>query len=180
MRWAARSQAAFSRAPGYGLFGIVQGGVYPGTAPALGGGADRRSASTAMPSAGSRSAKARRRCSRCSTRPCRRCPQDRPRYLMGVGKPDDIVGAVLRGIDMFDCVLPTRSGRTAPGLHAARHGQSAQRAAWRRSARRSTRTAPAPPARSYSPRLSASSRARRRDPRQHAVDRAQSPLLCGI
>ena len=39
-------------------------------------------------------------------------PQDRPRYLMGVGKPDDIVGAVMRGIDMFDCVLPTRSGRT--------------------------------------------------------------------
>ncbi len=38
-------------------------------------------------------------------------PADRPRYLMGVGKPDDIVGAVLRGIDMFDCVLPTRSGR---------------------------------------------------------------------
>ncbi len=39
-------------------------------------------------------------------------PEDRPRYLMGVGKPDDIVGAVMRGIDMFDCVLPTRSGRT--------------------------------------------------------------------
>jgi queuine tRNA-ribosyltransferase len=39
-------------------------------------------------------------------------PQDKPRYLMGVGKPDDIVGAVQRGIDMFDCVLPTRSGRT--------------------------------------------------------------------
>ena len=38
-------------------------------------------------------------------------PSDRPRYLMGVGKPDDIVGAVERGIDMFDCVLPTRSGR---------------------------------------------------------------------
>jgi len=38
-------------------------------------------------------------------------PQDKPRYLMGVGKPDDIVGAVERGIDMFDCVLPTRSGR---------------------------------------------------------------------
>lgn len=38
-------------------------------------------------------------------------PQDRPRYLMGVGKPDDLVGAVARGIDMFDCVLPTRSGR---------------------------------------------------------------------
>ena len=39
-------------------------------------------------------------------------PRDKPRYLMGVGKPDDIVGAVERGIDMFDCVLPTRSGRT--------------------------------------------------------------------
>ncbi len=39
-------------------------------------------------------------------------PADRPRYLMGVGKPDDIVAAVERGIDMFDCVLPTRSGRT--------------------------------------------------------------------
>lgn len=38
-------------------------------------------------------------------------PKDRPRYLMGVGKPDDLVGAVERGIDMFDCVLPTRSGR---------------------------------------------------------------------
>ena len=40
-------------------------------------------------------------------------PADRPRYLMGVGKPEDIVGAVLRGVDMFDCVIPTRSGRTA-------------------------------------------------------------------
>src|SRR3546814_17639955 len=39
-------------------------------------------------------------------------PADKPRYLMGVGKPDDIVGSVERGIDMFDCVLPTRSGRT--------------------------------------------------------------------
>jgi queuine tRNA-ribosyltransferase len=45
-------------------------------------------------------------------------PWDRPHYLMGVGKPADIVGAVARGIDMFDCVLPT---------HADRHGQSAQR-----------------------------------------------------
>jgi queuine tRNA-ribosyltransferase len=40
-------------------------------------------------------------------------PEDRPRYLMGVGKPADIIGAVKRGIDLFDCVLPTRSGRTA-------------------------------------------------------------------
>ena len=53
------------------------------------------------------------------TVPC--LPDDRPRYLMGVGKPRDIVGAVLRGIDMFDCVLPTRSGRT--GQAFSRHGQ---------------------------------------------------------
>ena len=42
-------------------------------------------------------------------------PEDKPRYLMGVGKPDDLVGAVQRGIDMFDCVLPSRSGRTGQG-----------------------------------------------------------------
>jgi queuine tRNA-ribosyltransferase len=45
-------------------------------------------------------------------------PSDKPRYLMGVGKPDDIVGAVQRGIDMFDCVLPTRSGRTGQAFTA--------------------------------------------------------------
>jgi queuine tRNA-ribosyltransferase len=46
-------------------------------------------------------------------------PADRPRYLMGVGKPDDIVGAVERGVDMFDCVLPTRSGRTGQAFTRA-------------------------------------------------------------
>jgi queuine tRNA-ribosyltransferase len=45
-------------------------------------------------------------------------PVDRPRYLMGVGKPDDIVGAIARGVDMFDCVLPTRSGRTGQAFTA--------------------------------------------------------------
>jgi len=45
-------------------------------------------------------------------------PADKPRYLMGVGKPDDIVEAVRRGIDMFDCVLPTRSGRTGQAVTA--------------------------------------------------------------
>jgi queuine tRNA-ribosyltransferase len=58
-------------------------------------------------------------------------PQDRPRYLMGVGKPDDLVGAVLRGVDMFDCVLPTRSGRNGQAftwngplnLRNARHAE---------------------------------------------------------
>ena len=58
-------------------------------------------------------------------------PTDRPRYLMGVGKPDDLVGAVERGIDMFDCVLPTRSGRNGQAftwhgplnLRNARHAE---------------------------------------------------------
>ena len=58
-------------------------------------------------------------------------PQDRSRYLMGVGKPDDIVGAVQRGVDMFDCVLPTRSGRNGQvftwggtlNLRNARHAE---------------------------------------------------------
>ena len=58
-------------------------------------------------------------------------PDDRPRYLMGVGKPADLVGAVKRGIDMFDCVLPTRSGRTGQAftregtlnLRNARHAE---------------------------------------------------------
>ena len=48
-------------------------------------------------------------------------PEDKPRYLMGVGKPDDIVGAVERGVDMMDCVLPSRSGRT--GQAWTRRGQ---------------------------------------------------------
>ena len=45
-------------------------------------------------------------------------PADSPRYLVGVGKPDDLVEAVLRGVDMFDCVLPTRSGRTGQAFTA--------------------------------------------------------------
>jgi queuine tRNA-ribosyltransferase len=60
-------------------------------------------------------------------------PQDAPRYLMGVGKPDDLVGAVERGVDMFDCVLPTRSGRNGQAftwagpvnLRNARHAEDA-------------------------------------------------------
>jgi len=59
-------------------------------------------------------------------------PSDRPRYLMGVGKPDDIVGAALRGVDMFDCVLPTRSGPERPGLYLEGAAQSTQRASCRR------------------------------------------------
>ncbi len=46
-------------------------------------------------------------------------PADRPRYLMGVGKPSDLVGAVARGVDMFDCVAPTRSGRNGQAFSGA-------------------------------------------------------------
>jgi queuine tRNA-ribosyltransferase len=61
-------------------------------------------------------------------------PEDAPRYLMGVGKPDDLVGAVERGVDMFDCVLPTRSGRNGQAftwrgplnLRNARHAEAAE------------------------------------------------------
>ena len=112
MRWAERSKAAFQQmsAPGQALFGIVQGSVYPDMREdsartlvrmdfpgyAVGGLAvgegqeamfDMVDVTTAF------------------------LPEDRPRYLMGVGTPLDIVGAVARGIDMFDCVMPTRSGR---------------------------------------------------------------------
>ena len=54
-------------------------------------------------------------------------PADRPRYLMGVGTPDDILGAVARGIDLFDCVIPTRAGRTARAYTSPRGVQPAQR-----------------------------------------------------
>jgi len=111
MRWAERCKAAFRERDGYGLFGIVQGGVIPDlrqeSAKALMdigfdgyavGGLAVGEGQTAMFQTVE------------VTTPV--LPVDRPRYLMGVGKPEDIVGAVARGIDMFDCVLPTRSGRT--------------------------------------------------------------------
>ena len=118
-RCAGRSAAATPSSPreGYGLFGIVQGSIYPDLRAEIGARADRRSASTAMRSAGLRSAKARRRCSACSTATMPLLPADAPRYLMGVGTPDDIVGAVRRGIDMFDCVIPTRVGPHRPRLY---------------------------------------------------------------
>lgn len=112
LRWAERSKAAFRPRPGYALFGIVQGGVDPELR--------RRSAEglTAIGfdgyalgglAVGEPQAEMFRTVE--ATVPF--LPEDRPRYLMGVGKPADIVGAVVRGIDLFDCVLPTRSGRTA-------------------------------------------------------------------
>jgi queuine tRNA-ribosyltransferase len=58
---------------------------------------------------------------------CPTCCRRQARYLMGVGKPADMVGAVLRGVDMFDCVMPTRSGRTAQAFVSTRRAQPPQR-----------------------------------------------------
>ncbi len=111
MRWAKRSKDAFVERPGYGLFGIVQGSVYPDLRAesvaaltdigfdgyAIGGlavGEGQETMFTVLD----------------FTEPL--MVKDRPRYLMGVGRPSDLIGAVRRGVDMFDCVMPTRSGRT--------------------------------------------------------------------
>ena len=115
MRWAERSKTAFANAQsaeqGHALFGIVQGGVYPElreqSAKSLCDiGFDGYAIGGLAVGEGQESMFAT------VERTTPFLPVDRPRYLMGVGKPSDIVGAVLRGVDMFDCVLPTRSGRT--------------------------------------------------------------------
>ncbi|MBX6322923.1 MAG: tRNA guanosine(34) transglycosylase Tgt [Rhodospirillaceae bacterium] len=111
MRWAARSKAAWEPRPGRALFGIVQGSVYPNlrvesVATLLGIGFDGYAVGGLAVGEGQATM------FRILEATTPLLPADRPRYLMGVGKPADIVGAVLRGIDMFDCVLPTRSGRT--------------------------------------------------------------------
>jgi queuine tRNA-ribosyltransferase len=112
MRWAARSKAAFVPRPGYGLFGIVQGGIHPelraeSAKALLEIGFDGYAVGGLAVGEGQEAMFA----TLDVTTP--HLPADRPRYLMGVGRPSDIIGAVLRGIDMFDCVMPTRSGRTA-------------------------------------------------------------------
>ena len=118
MRWAARSRAAFRPRPGYGQFGIVQGGVFPDLRTrsvnaltplgfegyAIGGLAVGEGQAAMFDVLD-------------ATVP--QLPADRPRYLMGVGTPDDLLGAVTRGVDMFDCVMPTRAGRTARAYTSA-------------------------------------------------------------
>ena len=117
MRWAKRSRAAWVERDGYGIFGIQQGGTYEDLRRisadrlceigfdgyAIGGlavGEGQKTMFEVLDYAPGM------------------LPQDKPRYLMGVGRPDDIMGAVLRGVDMFDCVMPTRSGRTSQAFTA--------------------------------------------------------------
>jgi queuine tRNA-ribosyltransferase len=111
MRWARRCRAAFRERDGYALFGIVQGSIYPElrqeSAASL---RDIGFDGYAIGGLAVGEGQARMLATLEATAP--HLPEERPRYLMGVGKPDDLLGAVLRGIDLFDCVLPTRSGRT--------------------------------------------------------------------
>jgi queuine tRNA-ribosyltransferase len=111
MRWAARSRDAFGDRPGHALFGIQQGGLEQ----------DLRAQSAAALTeigfdgyavGGLAVGEGQASMFDCLDYAPDQLPIDKPRYLMGVGKPDDIVGAVARGIDMMDCVLPSRSGRT--------------------------------------------------------------------
>ena len=111
MRWAARSREAFVPRPGHGLFGIVQGSVFPdlraeSVAALTGIGFEGYAVGGLAVGEGQEAMFTTLEC----TTPL--LPTDKPRYLMGVGTPSDLIGAVRRGIDMFDCVMPTRSGRT--------------------------------------------------------------------
>ncbi|MBB4265977.1 tRNA guanosine(34) transglycosylase Tgt [Roseospira visakhapatnamensis] len=130
MRWAGRCRAAFVERPGHALFGIVQGGVYPHlrteSAAALTGiGFDGYAIG------GLAVGEPHDAMLRMLEHTAPLLPDDRPRYLMGVGRPQDILAAVRRGVDMFDCVMPTRSGRTAQAftrrgtvnLRNARHAE---------------------------------------------------------
>ncbi|NKD77431.1 tRNA guanosine(34) transglycosylase Tgt [Haematospirillum sp. H1815] len=112
MRWAVRSRNAFVPREGYGQFGIVQGSVFP----------DLRAESMARlrdidfegyAVGGLAVGEGQELMFQTLDSTVPDMPVGKPRYLMGVGKPSDMVGAVARGIDMFDCVMPTRSGRTA-------------------------------------------------------------------
>lgn len=111
MRWAKRSRDAFGDRPGHALFGIQQGGLEEDL---------RKQSAEALQDIGFDGyalgglavGEGQAAMFDCLDFAPDQLPTDKPRYLMGVGKPDDIVGAVKRGIDMMDCVLPSRSGRT--------------------------------------------------------------------
>jgi queuine tRNA-ribosyltransferase len=120
MRWAERSKDAFGDRPGHMLFGIQQGGLEQDfreeSAEAL-----KAIGFDGYAIGGLAVGEGQEAMFGCLDFAPSQLPQDKPRYLMGVGKPDDIVGAVKRGVDMMDCVLPSRSGRT--GQAWTRRGQ---------------------------------------------------------
>jgi queuine tRNA-ribosyltransferase len=115
MRWAARSRAAFGVRPGHALFGIQQGSVHEDLR-AESAGALAEIGFEGYAIGGLAVGEGQAAMFEVLDYAPGQLPEDRPRYLMGVGKPDDILGAVERGVDMFDCVLPTRSGRTGQAL----------------------------------------------------------------
>ena len=120
MRWAERCRAAFRERPGYLLFGIMQGGIFEElrreSAKAL-----ARIGFDGFAIGGLAIGEGQSEMFRILDFTPGLLPEGSPRYLMGVGRPEDIVGAVERGTDMFDCVMPTRSGRT--GLAFTRSGE---------------------------------------------------------
>jgi queuine tRNA-ribosyltransferase len=111
-RWAKRSRDAFVARAGYGQFGIVQGGVYEDlrreSAAAL---CELEFEGYAIGGLAVGEGQAMMYEMLEITTPV--LPEQKPRYLMGVGTPDDLLGSIARGVDMFDCVMPTRAGRTA-------------------------------------------------------------------
>ena len=117
MRWAERSRAAFLARPGYGQFGIVQGGVHADLRAESAGSLEPMGfEGVAIGGLAVGEGQAAMFATLDATMPS--LPSDKPRYLMGVGTPSDLVGAVARGVDMFDCVMPTRAGRTARAFTA--------------------------------------------------------------
>lgn len=117
MRWAQRSKAAWINRDGYGIFGIQQGGTYEDlrriSADKL-----REIGFDGYAIGGLAVGEGQETMFEVLDYAPGMLPDDKPRYLMGVGRPDDIMGAVLRGVDMFDCVMPTRSGRTSQAFTA--------------------------------------------------------------
>ena len=110
LRWAARSRKAFGTQPGRGNFGIVQGGVNEGLRRASAAGL-RDIGFEGYAIGGLAVGEGQKLMLQTIEFTAPELPADKPRYLMGVGTPEDLLESVARGIDMFDCVMPTRSGR---------------------------------------------------------------------
>ncbi|MCF6327112.1 MAG: tRNA guanosine(34) transglycosylase Tgt [Devosiaceae bacterium] len=110
LRWAERSKTAFNNAPGRALFGIVQGGDN-NELRAISAAGLKEIGFDGYAIGGLAVGEPQIVMFKVLDEIIPHLPQDRPRYLMGVGKPDDLLGAVERGVDMFDCVHPTRAGR---------------------------------------------------------------------